>query len=539
MKVAIAQVNPIAGDINGNLALMEGVLKQVVEKGADLVVFPEFFITGYPLHGLLERRWFVERAEDAIKAVAKISAGFDVGILLGAVVRSHCGTGRGLYNCAVGFYQGKEVCRQVKSLLRFCDVFDETCYFDPGKEVFLWYFKEERLGVVIGDTGERSRGGDLDLMAEQDRLGATVFVNIAASPFWRGKPGLRYRLITTQSQRYRKPFIFVNQAGAQDELIFDGNSFVVNREGKISEKLGSFAEEVRVVDIADPGAGVQFEIDELGDVYQALVLGVRDYFRKSGFSRAVLGLSGGVDSAVVACIAVAALGRDNVLSVMMPSEFTARESVEDAELLARNLGIKMLTIPITGLFHSYLESLAPLFGNRRWDETEENIQSRIRGNILMAIANKFNCLVLATGNKSELAVGYCTLYGDLSGALAVIGDVPKRMVYEIGRYINREKEVIPARILNKPPSAELRPDQKDTDSLPPYEILDGVLKLYIDDGLSPAEIIERGYDENVVNWVVRQVAKMEYKRRQAPPVLRVTSRFFGSGRRFPITARYI
>ncbi len=546
MKVAIAQVNPIVGDISGNLALLVRVLKEVANKGTELVVFPELFITGYPPRDLLERGWFIERGEEAMKAVAEISAGYDLGILLGAVVRSQRRSGRGLYNSAVGFYRGKEVFRQAKRLLPFYDVFDETRYFDPGEEVNLWYFNGERIGVSICEDGwngpefaQKKYRYEVDPIKEQEQLGATVFINIAASPFWMGKPGLRHKLFTGHSQRYQKPFIFVNQVGAQDELIFDGNSFVVNREGKISEKLDGFAESVKVVNIADLSSTAHIETDEIRDVYQALILGVKDYFRKCGFSQAVLGLSGGIDSAVVACIAVAALGKDNVLGVMMPSEFTAPASVEDAKLLAQNLGIKLLTIPINQLFQSYLQILEPVWGDKNWDETEENIQSRIRGNILMAIANKLNCLVLATGNKSELAVGYCTLYGDLSGALAVIGDVPKTMVYEIARYINRERKILPHSVFNKPPSAELRPNQKDTDSLPSYETLDEILKLYIEDGLSPDEVVSQGYDRDVVNWVVRQIAKMEYKRRQSPPVLRVTSKAFGSGRRLPIAARYI
>jgi NAD+ synthase (glutamine-hydrolysing) len=545
MRLALCQLNPVVGDIKGNIELLRNCLIRVQDQKPDLVILPELFITGYPPRDLLTCSWFIDQAESALSEVARLSAAHNCAIIIGGVARNRRRTGTGLDNCAFVFYQGREVFRQAKTLLPSYDVFDEMRYFDPASEIKLWHFGAERIGISICEDAwnipelHRDYRYHQDPIAEQAHQGATLFINIAASPFWLGKPQLRHRLIRHHCQQHQRPFIFVNQVGANDELIFDGNSLVLRADGITGIVLPAFQEQIQVIDLGElPVQENTLPAPELAALHDALVLGIRDYFRKSGFQQAVLGLSGGIDSAVVACLAVAALGPENVLAVTMPSEFSSSGSVEDSKLLARNLGIKLLLIPITSIYHRYLETLSPFFNNLKPDETEENIQARIRANILMALANKFHRLVLNTGNKSELAVGYCTLYGDMSGALAVIGDVPKTMVYRLAQHINRNQELIPRTIISKPPSAELRPGQKDEDTLPPYPVLDQILKLYLEDGLAPGQIVDQGFDPETVHWVVRRIAEMEFKRRQAPPVLRVTSRAFGSGRRFPLAARY-
>ena len=369
-----------------------------------------------------------------------------------------------------------------------------------------------------------------------------MLINISASPFWAGKEQNRFRLVRGHAARHRLPFIFVNQVGANDELIFDGRSLAVDRAGRPLAVFPAFAEHVQTVDTAVEAAGHSLAPYSpqplIESVYEALLSGIRDYARKTGFRQVVLGLSGGIDSAVVCALAAAALGRENVLGVTMPSHFSSGGSVADSQRLAANLGIRFLTIPIADVHDAYLQVLTPFFEGRPPDIAEENIQARIRGNYLMALSNKFGYLVLTTGNKSELAVGYCTLYGDMSGGLAVIADVPKTMVYELARYINRHGEIIPDACLTKPPSAELRPNQTDQDTLPPYDILDGILKLYVDEGRSKAEIIAAGFAPQTVAWVLRTVDRNEYKRWQAAPGLKVTSKAFGMGRRMPVAARY-
>jgi NAD+ synthase (glutamine-hydrolysing) len=538
MKIALAQLNPTVGDIEGNLRLVHNWTKKIAPLNPDLVIFPELFITGYPPRDLLKRNWFIERAEKALAEVAKISEKISGAILIGDIARSNRKTGRGLYNCAFAFYQGREIFRQAKSVPSGNDGFDELRFFDPAPVVRLWKFKGERIGVSIGDEAW-TRAGPFDPVKEQAQQGASLFINIAASPFWLGKPQLRLKLIKSHCQRYRRPFVFVNQIGAQDELIFDGQSFIVDRNAELALVLPGFKQKVGLFETENLPARTQnsklnIQNSDIGQVYQALILGIKDYFRKCGLRKAVVGLSGGIDSAVTAALAVAALGKDAVLGVTMPSEFSSSGSVEDSKALAQNLGIEFRIITITPIYHSYLLTLSDTFAGKPTDVTEENIQARIRGNILMAIANKFGYLVLSTGNKSELSVGYCTLYGDMIGGLAVLGDVPKLMVYELARYINRTTEVIPQAIIEKAPSAELKPGQKDQDTLPPYEVLDQILALYIENGLSLEEIVRHGFKKKVVNWVVQQVARMEFKRRQAPLVLRVTS---VSTFRFPVSSR--
>lgn len=549
MKIALCQLNPTVGDIAGNLRLVREALARISPEKPDLAVFSEMLLVGYPTRDLLERTWFVERAERALSEVAELSRQTGFGILIGGVARDyHRGKGKGLYNVAFLFSQGREVFRQAKSLLPFYDVFDEVRYFDPAPEVKVAEFNGVRLGISVCEDAWNSPllwGKEMyqfDPIAEQAQLGAEIFINIAASPFWTGKEETRFNLIKGHIQKYHRPFVFLNQVGANEELVFDGRSFALDSAGNPVVVLPGFEESALVVEI-EPNLKMTnlvpyIPIPTIESVYQALVLGVRDYARKCGFKKVVLGISGGIDSAVTGCLAVSALGPEQVLGVTMPSEFSAPEGVADARKLAENLGIELLCIPITGIFHTYLETIKPYFLGLEPDVTEENIQARIRGNLLMALSNKFGHLVLTTGNKSELAVGYCTIYGDMSGGLAVLADVPKIMVYELARYINRKREVIPTSIIKKPPSAELKPNQRDTDTLPPYSVLDEIIHLYVDKVASPAEIIARGFDRAVVKWVIKRIDQNEYKRRQAPPGIKVTTKAFGSGRRLPIVARY-
>ncbi|MDI6638963.1 MAG: NAD+ synthase [Bacillota bacterium] len=552
MKVCIAQLNPTVGDIEGNKRRLIETLAHLdaggrIRADVDLVVFPELFLVGYPPRDLLEREWFVEACERAVDEIRRASVRFPgMGVLFGAPLQSTTPSGKGLHNCAVLVCGGELVAVQAKSLLPTYDVFDEARYFDPALEIKPVPFKGEMLGISVcedawndPDFWPKRRMYDLDPIEVLARAGATLHVNISASPFHAGKDAQRYRLISNHARRHGAPFLYVNQVGANDELIFDGRSLAVDAAGRPIAVCPAFTEHVQEVDMSAPGAAAPYTPqDTVESVHDALVLGVRDYMRKTGFTRAVVGLSGGIDSALTCCIAVRALGAENVLGISMPSPYSSRGSVEDSRKLAENLGIEFKVIPISSIYASYLDALAPHFAGAEPDITEENIQARIRGNILMAFSNKFGHLVLSTGNKSELAVGYCTLYGDMSGGLAVLADVPKTMVYELARYVNRESEVIPEAIIRKAPSAELRPNQTDQDTLPPYEVLDAILHGYIEEGESPEDLVRRGFPTETVEWVVRAVRRNEYKRRQAAPGLKVTSKAFGVGRRMPIAARY-
>ncbi len=546
MRVALAQLNPVIGDYAGNVAKIEHTLAGCAADAPDLVVFPELFLCGYPPRDLLERTWFIQQARDALQQVLVLSERYPhTGILVGAPLPTDRATGKGLNNSALLIEGGRLLLRQDKSLLPTYDVFDEARYFDPATATAVVPFHGERLGISICEDAWTDPElwlrppYDSDPIARLAADGATLMLNISASPFWAGKEAIRYRLLSNHARRYRLPFVFVNQVGANDELVFDGRSLYLDADGAPCRVFPSFVEHVETVDTAQPGCPAAYTPQPvIESVYQALVLGVRDYARKTGFRQAVLGLSGGIDSALTACLAAAALGPENVVGVTMPGPYSSPGSVGDSRRLAENLGIRLLEIPISGVFVAYLETLTPFFEGRPHDVTEENIQSRIRGNTLMALSNKFGYLVLTTGNKSELAVGYCTLYGDMSGGLAVIADVPKTMVYELARYVNRAGEIIPQAILTKAPSAELRPNQTDQDTLPPYDILDGILQLYVDEGRSFAEICAHGYDPETVRWVLRAVDRNEYKRWQAAPGLKVTSKAFGMGRRIPVAARY-
>ncbi|MEO0123317.1 MAG: NAD+ synthase [candidate division WOR-3 bacterium] len=546
MKITIAQLNPTVGDIDGNLDKITQTIKQGKEENTDLVVFPELFLSGYPPQDLLERKWFIKKIEKAIEKIINLSSFYpDIGIIFGAPMFSNKNTGRGLYNSAIFVHRGLINHIQHKSLLPTYDVFDEARYFDPADEIKPIKFKEEILGISICEDAWnipelwQRKVYDRDPIEILVQKGANILINISASPFTMGKEEIRYKILRSHAKKYHIPFVIVNQVGANDELIFDGRSMVIDKNGEPVDVLPAFDECIKTIETGSRGDSRNYTpLDHIESVYNALILGVRDYVKKCGFKRTILGLSGGIDSAVVACIAVEAIGKENVIGITMPSPFSSAGSVEDSKKLAENLGIELKIIPINHIYESYLKSLKDVFKDKAFDTTEENIQARIRGNILMALSNKFGYLVLTTGNKSELAVGYCTLYGDMSGGLAVIGDVPKTMVYKIAGFINRKKEIIPFPIIKKPPSAELKPNQTDQDTLPPYDILDPILQLYIEEGLSKEEIVAKGYQEETVDWVIKAVNKNEYKRRQAPPVLKVTSKAFGLGRRMPVAAKF-
>jgi len=546
MKIALAQLNPIVGDLTGNVDRVRDTLAQVAPQRPDLVVFSELFLLGYPPRDLVSRNWFVERSEKALSAVVGLSRKYpDLGVVVGSAVRSRLDTGRGLYNAAVLVSGGRELLCQPKSLLPSYDVFDETRYFDPAPAVATVPFRGEVLGLSVCEdawnvqemVGRRVYASDP--MARLAQAGATLFVNVSASPFTMGKEELRFRLLSSHCRRHKVPLVFVNQVGANDDLVFDGRSIAIDSSGLALAALPSFQESVTMVDTRLTGSKEAYVPQgRIESVHDALVLGVRDYVRKCGFERAVIGLSGGVDSAVTCCLAVEALGKENVLGVTMPSEYSSAGSVEDSRQLAQNLGIEFRVIPITPMYRGFLEALRGQFAGKAPDVTEENLQARVRSNILMALSNKFGYILLSTGNKSELAVGYCTLYGDMSGGLCVLADVPKTMVYELSRLLTREAELIPQASVSKPPSAELRANQVDTDTLPPYEVLDRIIDRYVEDGQSAAEIIAAGFKPEVVNWVVNAVNRNEYKRRQAAPGIKVTSKAFGTGWRMPIAARY-
>jgi NAD+ synthase (glutamine-hydrolysing) len=546
MKVTIGQLNPVVGDISGNLQKAKQALEESSAAGADLIVFPELFLVGYPPKDLLERPWFIQQVTAAIEELTRISAGYpQTGILIGAPLPTGRETGKSLANAAVLIYQGKILLTQQKSLLPTYDVFDEARHFAPANGISVIPFKDERLGISICEDAWNDPDFWPDRMLYDDDpiqkladQGATLLINISASPFYLGKDELRYNLIRSHAQKHRIPFIFVNQIGGNDELIFDGGSMCFDYKGDAILVAPFFKEHLQTVDMSLKGTpGSYLPHKKIESIYQALVLGLRDYLRKCGFKRAVVGLSGGIDSALTAALAVAALGKENVLGITMPSPFSSGGSIEDSRQLTKNLEIQFQEIPIAPIYQAYIETLSGYFEGKEPDVTEENIQARIRGNILMAFSNKFGYLALSTGNKSELAVGYCTLYGDMSGGLSVISDVPKTMVYELAEYINRQKVIIPEDTIRKAPSAELRPGQVDQDTLPPYPILDKILYYYIEEGYSLEEIIGLGIEPETAQWVVRTVDRNEYKRKQAAPGLKVTSKAFGVGRRMPVAKK--
>jgi len=543
MKIALAQFNPTVGDFAGNSARIVSLSERAKQRGADLAVFSELCLCGYPPQDLLERPAFIERNQKELKALAKQ---LTIPSIVGFVGRVKNGTGKSIANMAALLCGGKVTFEQSKMLLPTYDVFDESRYFHPAEKQHVLEFHGEALGVTICEDAWNdenfwpNRRYDRDPVTELIEQGTQVLLNISASPYTIDKRALRVDMLRSIAVHNRKSVVYVNQVGGNDSLIFDGASVALTPDGKVAAQALAFEEDLVLFDtVTGEGEIHEQPRQEIEYAFRALVIGTRDYVHKCGFKKVLVGLSGGIDSAVVAATAVAALGPENVLGVSMPGPFSSEGSKQDAATLAKNLGIEFTSLPIDGVFDAYRSSLKPVFGRRKEDVTEENIQARIRGNYLMAISNKFGSMVLSTGNKSEIAVGYCTLYGDMAGGLAVISDVPKLMVYELAKWINRERELIPHSTIEKAPSAELRPNQKDEDSLPPYGVLDRILRAYIEDLKSPQEIADK-YDFGVkmVRDIAALVDRSEYKRKQAAPGLKITSRAFGFGRPFPIAQKF-
>jgi NAD+ synthase (glutamine-hydrolysing) len=544
MKIALAQFNPTVGDFDGNSARILSLAEQAKQQGAELAVFSELCLCGYLPQDLLERPAFIDRNQVELKSLA---AKLPLPAVVGYVGRVKNGSGKNIANKAALIDGGRVVFEQGKMLLPTYDVFDESRYFQPADRQSAYSLGNETLGITVCEDAWNDknfwsvRRYERDPVTEIVGQGSTVLLNISASPYTINKRTLRFEMLRSIAVHHKRPIVYVNQVGGDDSLIFDGASMVVTPDGKVAAQAKAFVEDIVFFDtVTGKGDFHEQPKEEIAYAYQALVTGTRDYVNKCNFKKVVIGLSGGIDSAVVACLAVDAVGRENVLGVSMPGPFSSEGSKSDAATLARNLGVEFITIPISDVYDAYCKSLAPAFAGRKPDVAEENIQARIRGNYLMAMSNKFGSMVLSTGNKSELAVGYCTLYGDMAGGLAVISDVPKLMVYELANYINRERELIPRDTIEKPPSAELRPNQKDEDSLPPYDVLDRMLKAYIEDLHSPQEIADHyGFDVKLVREIALRVDRNEYKRKQAAPGLKLTSRAFGFGRPFPIAQRFI
>ena len=544
MKIALAQIDPTIGDFTGNLAKIMDASRRAAVRGARLAVFSELCVCGYLPADFLEKPSFLARCRTAVEELAEATRDLPTALLVGAALPAPHGSGKPAVNAAFLIDKGKILLEQQKRLLPFYDVFDEQRYFTPGTSQKVVELDGVRLAVSVCEDAWNDKNFwpepiyAIDPIEELMAQRPQIHINISASPYWHGKRAVRRRMLASIARRDGIPVILSNQVGGNDSLICDGSSLAINARGEVVAEAASFAEDLVVVDPFTAPAIAPPEEDDTEGAYRALVLGTRDYVRKCGFKKVLVGLSGGIDSALVAAIAAEALGAENVLAVGMPSPYSSRGSIDDSRRLAENLGIRFETIGISGLFSEFTDALNPLFKDTKGDLTEENIQPRIRGTLLMALSNKFGALVLTTGNKSEMAVGYCTLYGDMVGALAVIGDLMKLRVYAVCRWLNREREVIPRAILEKPPSAELRPGQMDTDSLPPYDVLDPILEAYVERYETPEQIAAtHGYALDLVQQVVRLVERSEYKRQQAAPVLKVTSKSFGNGRRFPIAVK--
>ena len=544
MKIALAQFNPTVGDFEGNSARIIELACDAKKRGADLAVFSELCLCGYPPQDLVERPVFAER--NAME-LARLAKAIPMPSVVGYVGRAQDDTGKPVANCAALIADGKILFEQRKMLLPTYDVFDESRYFQPAHSQHVFSLRAEKLGITICEDCWNDKNFwaqrlyERDPVAELVAQGSNLILNISASPYTIDKRSLRHDMLRAIAIEQRVPVVHVNQVGGNDSLIFDGSSMAFMADGRVAALAKSFEEDLILFDTVTGAGEIRPQpLDELAAAYHALVLGTRDYVRKCGFSKVVVGLSGGVDSALVATIATDALGPENVLGVSMRSPYSSEGSIRDAEQLATNLHIHYRSIPINNIFESYLKALAPAFVGLPVDSTEENIQARIRGNLLMALSNKSGSMVLSTGNKSEMAVGYCTLYGDMAGGLAVISDVPKSMVWELAKFVNRQQERIPPATITKAPSAELRPNQTDQDTLPPYDVLDRILKAYVEDLRSPEEIADRyGFALELVRSVARRVDQNEYKRKQAPPGLKVTSKAFSVGRRFPLAQKFV
>jgi NAD+ synthase/NAD+ synthase (glutamine-hydrolysing) len=543
VKIALGQINPTVGDFSGNSAKIIEFSRRARAGGAELILFPELSVCGYPPRDLVERPSFVARNRESAEKIADATRG--ISVICGLVTPAESETGKSVMNSAALLQEGKIAFLQSKMLLPTYDVFDEMRNFAPAKSQQLFSLSSKRVALTICEDAWNDklfwpkRLYTVDPIDALIRAGGDLVLNISASPFWIGKREVRRDMLASIARQHKVPVAMVNQVGGNDSLLFDGSSIVLNAEGKIIAQGRSFEEDLICFDSKDLTGDLHEQIEgEEASVYSALVLGTRDYIQKCGFRKAIIGLSGGIDSALTAVVAADAVGPENVVGVGMPGPYSSPGSIKDARALAKNLGIRFELLSINSVVEAYRETLKEVFAGHKEDVTEENIQSRARGTLLMALSNKFGAIVLSTGNKSELGVGYCTLYGDMVGGLAVISDVPKTLVYRLSHYVNLRGPVIPQATLEKPPSAELRPDQKDSDSLPPYEILDAVLEDYVEDAHSVERIAaDHGFDIAVVRRVVRMVDRAEYKRQQAAPGIKISAKAFGYGRRFPIAAK--
>jgi NAD+ synthase (glutamine-hydrolysing) len=543
VKIALGQINPTVGDFNGNAAKIIDFAHRAQSEGAGLILFPELSVCGYPPRDLVERTSFVTHNHETVERIASETRG--IAVICGLVTPAQAATGKSVMNSAALLKDGRVAFLQSKMLLPTYDVFDEMRNFAPARSQVLFPFCGKQMALTICEDAWNDkhfwnkRLYTFDPVEALIHAGGNFLLNISASPFWIGKPELRRNMLATIARNYKVPVAMVNQVGGNDSLIFDGSSVALDPAGNVIAQGKSFEEDMVYFD-SDRLTGEVHEQPqgEEASAYAALVLGTRDYVRKCGFKQVIIGLSGGIDSALTATIAVEALGAENVIGVGMPGPYSSQGSIDDARQLAENLGIRFELICIQEIYESYGKALKKVFAGRKEDETEENLQSRARGALLMALSNKLGAIVLSTGNKSELGVGYCTLYGDMVGGLAAISDVPKTLVYRLSHYVNSRRQVIPKSTLEKPPSAELRPDQKDSDSLPPYEVLDAILEDYVEDSHSPEQIAaDRSIDITLVRRVVRMVERTEYKRQQAAPGLKISAKAFGYGRRFPIAAK--
>ena len=541
MNAGIAQINTTVGDFAGNTDKILRAYRELVKAGADFVITPELAVCGYPPMDLVFRSGFIAAAERHVNALA-VDTG-SVPLIVGTVEPNPAPHGRPCHNSAVVLQNGRRLAVAHKSLLPTYDVFDEGRYFEPSSRVTTVEIAGRRAGITICEdlwTAEflpRDYYGRSPV-AELSKSGIGLLLNLSASPFEAGKPARRRAMLGGIARELGAPLVYANLVGGNDQLVFDGHSLAFDRDGSVAAQLPGFREDIALISIPPAVTPEIAPDDDVRDVHEALVLGLRDYLAKCGFRQVVIGLSGGIDSAVTAALAVAALGRENVLGVTMPGPFSSKGSVDDSLALAQNLGITCHTVPIDGGYEALGKQMADVFAGQKPDITEENLQARLRGLTLMAISNKFNRMVISTGNKSEMAVGYCTIYGDMAGGMALLSDVPKTMVYQLAVYINRHGEIIPRSTIEKAPSAELRPDQKDQDTLPPYDILDEILRLYVEDQLTAGEIAARGFDPDTVRWVAHKVDTNEYKRQQAAPGIKVTSKAFGIGRRVPIAQKF-
>ncbi|HUP62972.1 MAG TPA: NAD+ synthase [Thermoanaerobaculia bacterium] len=542
MKVYVGQINSTIGALSTNAGLIRRAYEDGVRAGADVVMVPELCVTGYPPRDLLDREHFVDAALAVKNALVEMTG--ETTLIFGCIVRNNNWCGKPLRNAAIVARNGKVLLEQHKNLLPTYDVFDELRYFEPARDVSVVEIAGRRVGVTICEDfwfDDERAGLKLYCRNPVDELvrqGAEVLLNISASPFNAGKRRSRYEIFSRIAAQYRVPLVYVNQVGGNDELLFDGSSIVFDASGRTIFCAPAFEEYGSLVHLQGSPCESVLTLSEEEEIGRGLILGLRDYIRKCGFTDVVIGLSGGIDSAVTAALAVEALGAQHVTGIAMPSQFSSQHSIDDARSLAQNLGIAFHITPIADVYAPYERALDELFGEHKFDTTNENVQARIRGNILMAWSNRTGAMVVSTGNKSELAVGYCTLYGDMAGGLALLGDVYKTMVYRVAHWLNREREVIPQSTMTKPPSAELRPNQTDQDTLPPYEVLDGILKLYIEEWKEVSEIAAAGFDRTLVERILKMVDTAEFKRRQAAPTIRVSEKAFGSGRDMPIAQRW-